>query len=131
MRDIRAGIYPDQPLPGEQQPAGTPSRPWLDAFLPISDTGTDVDLVVDLRDGELNGCVGQYDAEAGGFTAPYWMSVGEMLADIADVLTLGRPAQVDYARRKRAASPWSKAYVVEPYLIDDEELHWSHIPLED
>jgi len=130
MRDVQAGLYSDHPLPDEQQPAGTPSVAWLDGFLPISDTGTDLDLVVDLRDGELNGCVGEFDNESGGFGAPYWMSIADMLADVADALTLGRAAQQAYARRMHATSPWTKAKAVEPYLIDGEELHWSFVDLQ-
>jgi cell wall assembly regulator SMI1 len=119
--------------PGEQEPAGTYSQQWLDGFLPISDTGTDVDLIVDLRDGELNGCVGEFSSDRG-FGSPYWMSIGEMLADVADALTLDRPALVGYARRQQAASPNAKGSVRRPYLINDEdeaELHWSHVDLDD
>ncbi|MGW6281821.1 hypothetical protein [Kribbella sp. NPDC055071] len=136
-REMRRGTYANQERPGEQQPAGTPSFEWLDGFLPISDTGTDLDLVVDLRDGDLSGCVGEFDAEAGGFNAPYWLSIAEMLADVAQALTHDRPALVDYARRRKAASPYAKASVCWPYVIeaadDDEydELHWSHVPLHD
>ncbi|HET6987214.1 MAG TPA: hypothetical protein VFI00_11390, partial [Kribbella sp.] len=107
---------------------------WLDGFLPISDTGTDVDLVVDLRDGELNGCVGEFSSD-GGLESPYWMSIREMLADVADALTLDRPALVGYARRQQAASPYAKGSVRWPYLIDDEddanELRWSIVDVDD
>jgi hypothetical protein len=136
-REMLRGIWVRQERPGEEEPAGTASFEWLDAFLPISDTGTDVDLVVDLRDGELSGCVGEFDAEAGGLGTPYWMSVAEMLADIAQALTQDRPALVDYARRRQAASPYTKASVYWPSVIeaadDDEydELRWFRVPLDD
>lgn len=136
-REMLRSIYADRVRPGEVEPAGTRSVEWVDGFLPISDTGTDLELVVDLRDGELNGCVGEFSAEAGGFSSPYWLSVGEMLADIADALTLGRPAGLEYARRRLAAGPGTTAYAWEPYLLGEEdedevvELHWSHVTIDE
>ena len=98
-------IFTDRDRPGEQQPAGTRSFEWLDAFLPIGDAGTDVELFVDLRDGDLHGCIGSYDAPGGGFELPKWFSVTEMLSDVADALTLDQPALQDHGRRSHAAAP--------------------------
>ncbi len=84
---------------GGADPAGTPSRVWLDAFLPIADSGTDSELFIDLRSGDLSGCVAVFDGEGGGYKAHAWASIAEMLNDVADAMTLGRPALGDYARR--------------------------------
>jgi cell wall assembly regulator SMI1 len=121
-REMLRGIYADVPRPGELELAGTKSVEWLDSFLPISDAGTDVELFVDLRDGDLHGCVGQFDAPAGGFWAPYWTSTADMLADVADALTLGRPALHAYA--DRTSTPWSRVPAWVPYL-DEGRLRWS------
>ncbi|RZU15570.1 hypothetical protein EV645_3108 [Kribbella rubisoli] len=66
-----------------RDPAGTRAFDWLDAFLPIGDAGTDCSLIVDLREG-----------------------ISEMLADVADSLTLGQPALQDHGRRMHAATPF-------------------------
>ncbi|MEI8409058.1 MULTISPECIES: SMI1/KNR4 family protein [unclassified Kribbella] len=130
-REMLRGICADSARPGEQQPAGTRTFEWLDGFLPIGDAGTDVELFVDLRDGDLYGCVGQYDAPAGGFSTPRWMSITEMLADVADALILDQPALQDYARRNHAADPWSPApRAWHPYL-DDGRLRWNLVELDE
>ncbi|MEU4395246.1 SMI1/KNR4 family protein [Kribbella sp. NPDC023855] len=120
-RDRVRAVHSARPREGEGDPAGTASTAWLDAFLPISDSGNDVELFVDLRDGDLFGSVGQFDAEGGGFSYPQWASTAGMLADVADALTLGQPAMVDYARRQ--STEWSRAAPWEPY-VDDGRLRW-------
>ncbi|TKK82161.1 SMI1/KNR4 family protein [Kribbella jiaozuonensis] len=128
LRGITARVSPDRPLSNERDPAGTDSFDWLDAFLPIGDAGTDCLLFVDLREGEHHGCVGTFDNESGGFSIPEWFSITEMLADVADSLTLDRPALQDHGRRLHAATPfpthppmgWS------PY-IDDGRLRWKSV----
>jgi len=79
-RALLRGIYATYARPGEQDPAGSRSGEWLDSFLPISDTGTDLDLFIDLRDGDLYGCIGQFDAEAGGFEVPRRLDPGQACA---------------------------------------------------
>jgi cell wall assembly regulator SMI1 len=129
-REMLRGIYADSERRGEQQPAGTHSFEWLDGFLPIGDAGTDVELFVDLREGDLHGCVGQFDAPAGGFSTPRWMSITEMLSDVADALTLDQPALQDHGRRSHAADPWSPApRAWHPYL-DDGRLRWNLVELD-
>jgi hypothetical protein len=120
-RDKLRSIYAGLPRPGEVEPAGAKSVEWLDLFLPISDSGTDVELFVDLRDGDLYGCVGQFDADGDGFRASRWSSAAAMLADVADALTLGRPALSDYA--ERTSSPWSRVPAQVPY-VDGGRLRW-------
>lgn len=85
-REMLRGVWSETPRPGEGDQAGSRSLAWLDAFLPISDSGTDVQLFVDLRDGDLFGCIGEYAAESGGFTTPIWRSTAHMLAEVADAL---------------------------------------------
>lgn len=121
-RERLRGSYADGPRPGEIESAGSKSLEWLDLFLPISDSGTDLELFVDLREGDLYGCVGQFDAPAGGFWAPRWTSTADMLADVADSLTLGRPALQAYA--DRVSTPWSRLPAWLPY-VDEGELWWS------
>jgi cell wall assembly regulator SMI1 len=120
-REMLRSIYADRPRPGELAPAGAKSFEWLDSFLPIADSGTDVELFVDLRDGDLYGCIGQFDAPGGGFWAPYWTSTADMLADVADALTLGRPARQAYANM--ASTPWSRRPAQLPY-VDKGRLRW-------
>jgi hypothetical protein len=120
-RDRLRSIYVDHPRPGELEPAGTNSVEWLDAFLPISDSGTDVELFVDLRDGDLNGCIGQFDGEMNGFNAPFWTSTTQMLAEVADALTLGQPVLQAYAN---LGPPGSRLSPRLPHL-EDGRLSWT------
>lgn len=128
-RAMLRGVYADWERPGELEPAGTPSTAWLDSFLPIADSGTDVWLFADLRDGDLHGSVGAFDCE-GDFELPKWMSITEMLADVADALALNQPALQDHGRRRRAASPWSTAGAWKPY-VDDGRLRWNLVEVDD
>ncbi|WP_432888573.1 hypothetical protein ACQPYH_07975 [Kribbella sp. CA-245084] len=130
MRRITSSVSPDRELSAEQDPAGTRSFDWLDAFLPIGDAGTDCNLFVDLREGEHHGCVGTFDNESEGFSIPEWFSIGEMLADVADSLTLGQPALQDHGRRMHAATPFPAhpPYGWSPY-IDEGRLRWSLVEL--
>jgi hypothetical protein len=79
------------------QPAGTeaagsgPEEYWL--FIPIAWDGAGNDLVVDLRDGDLHGCVMAWWHERG--LAARWPGTGVMLADIRDALEHGRPENRD------------------------------------
>lgn len=131
LRGISATFAPERPLPGEQAPAGTGSFEWLDAFLPIGDAGTDIHLFVDLREGDQFGCVSTFDAESGGSSVPEWFSITEMLADVADALTLNQPALQDHGRRYQASirfpdrppSGWR------PY-IDENRLRWELVALD-
>jgi cell wall assembly regulator SMI1 len=128
-RDRWRRVYVDLERPGENHPAGTPTFTWLDGFLPIGDSFTDVELFVDLRDGDLYGCVGQFDAESG-FERPQWFSVTEMLADVADALTLDQPAMQDYGRRSHAAAPYWSPRAWRPY-VEEGRLRWNLVDLDD
>jgi len=130
LRSVWTTIDPGESGTGEGELAGTPTFPWLDAFLPIGDAGTDCHLFVDLREGEHFGCVGTFDAEMGGFTEPEWFSVTEMLADVADSLTLNQPALQAHARRVHAATqfPTSPPRAWTPH-VDDGYLRWNLVDL--
>lgn len=123
-REMLRRIYADLPRPGELELAGTRSSEWLNFFLSISDSGTDVELFVDLREGDLYGSVGQFDAEMGGFWVPRWTSTVDMLSDVADALNLGRPALQAYA--ERASTAWSRVPAEVPY-VDEGRLRWTPV----
>ncbi|WP_433166332.1 SMI1/KNR4 family protein [Kribbella sp. CA-247076] len=127
-REMWRQVYAGHDRPGDDQPAGTSSAAWLDSFLPIGDAFTDVELFVDLRDGDLYGCVGQFDSESG-FDLPRWFSVAEMLADVADALTLDQPALQDHGRRSHAAAPYWTPHAWHPY-VDDGRLRWNLVDLD-
>ncbi|WP_329006023.1 SMI1/KNR4 family protein [Kribbella sp. NBC_00709] len=130
MRTVTASVFPQRSLAAEQEPAGTRSFEWLDAFLPIGDAGTDCTLFVDLREGDQFGSVGNFDYEGGGFSGPRWFSITEMLADVADALTLNQPALQDHARRTHAATrfPTDPPRAWTPY-IDENYLRWSLVEI--
>lgn len=130
LRTVTASVFPERSQAAEHDPAGTRSFEWLDAFLPIGDAGTDSHLFVDLRDGEHHGCVGTFDYESGGFSGPRWFSIAEMLADVADALTLNQPALQDYGRRTHAATrfPTDPPRAWRPYL-DENYLRWDLVTL--
>ncbi|GAB3823699.1 SMI1/KNR4 family protein [Kribbella italica] len=88
-------VYADLPHEDADSPAGSYSFVWLDTFLPLAASGTDVDLFVDLRDGELHGCVDELDATEGS-TGPVWPSTAAMLSQVADAFVLGQPVQWAY-----------------------------------
>ncbi|MGW7687174.1 SMI1/KNR4 family protein [Kribbella sp. NPDC054772] len=128
LRQVWTSIVPERPYAAEQAPAGTRSFEWIDAFLPIGDAGTDCHLFVDLREGDHFGCVGNYDAQCGGFEEPEWFSITDMLADVADALTLDQPALANYGRRVAARMPPSPPRGWSPYL-DDRYLRWDLVDL--
>ncbi|WUJ75246.1 SMI1/KNR4 family protein [Kribbella soli] len=130
LQKVTASVFPERTRSNEQDPAGTATFEWLDAFLPIGDAGTDCHLFVDLREGELHGCVGGFDYESGGFSRPQWFSIGEMLADVADALTLNQPALQDHGRRTHAATqfPTHPPYAWTPYL-DEGRLRWDLVEI--
>lgn len=102
-------------------PAGTRSIEWHEGFLPIGDSWSDPNLVVDLRAGEQFGCIGEFDLESEGFTEPWWSGTTEMLYDVAEALVSGRPALADHAAR--AARPWRQVPAYGPHL-EDGRLEW-------
>lgn len=96
-RKMLRGIYGVRPRPEDDEPAGSRVVEWLDAFLPIGESGTSVSLFVDLRPGELHGCVCEFSPEQGGHhTAPKWGGVGAMLEDVAEAMVSRRPALQEY-----------------------------------
>lgn len=71
----------------DTEPAGTQAFAFLDGFVPIA--GDDEDyLVVDVRAGDLHGCVTVYHRE-GDSPGALWVSVSAMLSDLADSIELG------------------------------------------
>lgn len=91
-------VFADQDRDAEHDPAGSYSFDWLDAFLPIGDAGTDIELFVDLRDGDLFGCIGEI-ASDGEYVRPYWPSTTAMLSDVAEAFAFNRPVRLDYGTR--------------------------------
>jgi cell wall assembly regulator SMI1 len=85
------------PRPEDNDPAGSRALEWLDAFLPFGDSWSDPVLIIDLREGDLHGCIGEFDPEDEGFDAPRWTSTAHMLSDVAAALINRRPAMQDYA----------------------------------
>jgi cell wall assembly regulator SMI1 len=77
--------------------AGEPSHAFQSAFLPVAADRSGQYLFVDLRDGPLRGCVGQWDHERSFDDAIRWPSVTEMLSDVADALWHGVPAMTFHA----------------------------------
>ncbi|TWD79642.1 cell wall assembly regulator SMI1 [Kribbella amoyensis] len=111
---------------GDADPAGTLSTEWLGAFLPIGESGTSVKLFVDLRPGDLHGCVGEYSPEDGGFhSVPWWPSVGVMLEDLAEAMVNRRPACQEYATATTTA--WSKPRPYLPTVEEDGYLRWDRV----
>ncbi|GAA3119237.1 cell wall assembly regulator SMI1 [Kribbella aluminosa] len=121
-REMLCRIYSEWDRPAETQPAGSRSSEWLDGFLPIGDAGTDSHLLVDLRQGDLHGSVGTFDAEGGGFDGPKWFTISEMYADVADSLAHNQPALQAHAYRTHAAT---QSHIPTPRL---DALHRRNLP---
>ncbi|ONI78202.1 hypothetical protein BWI15_01585 [Kribbella sp. ALI-6-A] len=88
-------VYADMPAEDADKPAGSYSFVWLDSFVPLAASGTDVDLFVDLRDGDLHGCIDELDATEGS-SGPLWPSTAVMLSQVADAFVLGKPIEQVY-----------------------------------
>ncbi|MGW6281822.1 SMI1/KNR4 family protein [Kribbella sp. NPDC055071] len=127
-REVWQSVFGTRERRGDAEPAGTYSMSWLNSFLPIAESGTDVSLYVDLRAGDLFGSVGKFDSESG-TDLPQWTSTTEMLADVAAALTLDQPALVDLANRRRTTDPYSTPAAWKPSL-DEGQLTWTSIPLD-
>jgi cell wall assembly regulator SMI1 len=89
MLGVAAQFPPDGPA---SEVAGDSSETWQPLFLPIAaDTGS-VTLFADLRDGDLHGCIMEFD-KVGACEAPAnWRSVSAMLTDVAAALVHDRAA---------------------------------------
>jgi cell wall assembly regulator SMI1 len=74
---------------GEQSPAGSMAWLWVPSFVEIAHDITASRLFVDLRPGELRGCVTMWDRDEGALDEPHWASVSEMLEQTASSLELG------------------------------------------
>ena len=77
----------------ERQAAGSRASHFLSSWVPIADDGGGDRLFVDLRPGELHGCVGRFWED--GFHGPdygvhFWASVAHMAETLADALETGR-----------------------------------------
>ena len=82
----------------EAEPAGSRASFFLSAWVPIAENGGGGMLFVDLRPGELQGCVGRFWED--GFHGPhygvhFWTSVAQMAQTLADALEAGRWAPDD------------------------------------
>lgn len=109
-------------LPEPQNVAGTKAMRFHPAFLPFADDHAGTKLFVDLRPGDLHGCIGQWDPEQIGFiNGPVWAGTAAMLADVAQSLTTGNPVFGSY---DDPPGP-DRREPMEPELIDDDSwLHW-------
>lgn len=77
----------------EAQPAGSRASLFLSGWVPIADDGGGDHLFVDLRPGELHGCVCRFWED--GFHGPdygvhFWSNVAHMAESLADALAAGR-----------------------------------------
>jgi cell wall assembly regulator SMI1 len=88
----------------DNEPAGTAADiPWLPSWLPIAHNLGGSHLFLDLREGSERGWVGMMHKEEISFVQPVWLSVGDMLAEVADALVngtdiRGRHAEVEDGR---------------------------------
>jgi cell wall assembly regulator SMI1 len=120
-REIMKSIFGEDPRQEDSEPAGSRAVEWSNAFLPFGDSFSDSSLVIDLRDGELRGCIGEFDPEGEGFDAPRWSSTAHMLADVAEALVNGRPAMRDYAD----GAVWPEARLpAQVPQVEDGRLTW-------
>lgn len=71
----------------EAEPAGELVGDWLTSFLPFGQSALGSDLFVDLRFGELHGCVRESHDE--GVTDPVCGSVSELLENVLAAMTDG------------------------------------------
>ena len=76
---------------GENEAAGSMAWLWVPSFVEIAHDVTACRLFVDLRPGELIGCVTVWDRDQGALGEPRWASVTHMLEDTASSLELGVP----------------------------------------
>jgi cell wall assembly regulator SMI1 len=117
-------VYGEKRRPEDDQPAGTRSDEWLDAFLPIADAAVGVSLFVDLRPGDRYGCVCEFDPESGGHvSAPWWTGVADMFEDVAEAMVNGRPALQEYSNGAR----WRLRPVLPGFEEDDDYLRWDSV----
>jgi cell wall assembly regulator SMI1 len=83
----------------QAEPAGSRAHLFLRSWVPIADDTGGNWLFVDLRPGELHGCVGRWWHDDG-FHGPdygvhFWASVADMAQNLADALETGRWAPDD------------------------------------
>ncbi|MER6718256.1 SMI1/KNR4 family protein [Streptomyces halstedii] len=69
--------------------AGSSSTEFSRYFAPIGDDATGDLLVIDLRPGNLHGCILAWGKTDGHFGAPVWLSVEEMWKDVTKALETG------------------------------------------
>ncbi|MGD3109434.1 SMI1/KNR4 family protein [Streptomyces sp. YGL11-2] len=84
-------ISGDSPSNNEST-AGAAIQGYSKYFFPVGDDTTGDLLVVDLRPGDLHGCIVAWGNVDGHFGSPVWGSVVEMWSDVADALETGSPA---------------------------------------
>lgn len=72
--------------------AGSAGSSFHPAWIPIAGDGFADELVVDLRPGALQGCVLEWEQEAGQAVRSEWRGVSAMLRDVYRSLTEGVPA---------------------------------------
>ncbi|WP_407444583.1 hypothetical protein [Rhodococcus sp. (in: high G+C Gram-positive bacteria)] len=91
-----------------ERPAGSPADRFLPQFIPIAEDNTGAVLVVDTRDGKLNGCVSEFSTSMGGSEA-LWPSIGVMVGDVITALTSDESLlQGKYRPELREGLTWSR-----------------------
>lgn len=92
------------------EPAGSTGEMFalLPEFLPIGSDGCGWYLLIDLRQGDQQGCVRELDKYEG-LQPPLWAGVEEMLASVADALENGTPAAGYVAAIEDGELAWSPA----------------------
>jgi cell wall assembly regulator SMI1 len=131
MTDISREVGDAEDLAAmEGEPAGSRASHFLSAWVPVAGDGCGDMLFVDLRPGELYGCVGRFWED--GFHGPeygvhFWTSVGQMAQTLAEALEAGRWAPDDTGEQDKV--PVVTDGVLEWEDPDDwETLSWTPDP---
>jgi len=91
-------------------------------FLPIATDTCGQMLYLDLRSGDLYGCVMEWDPESPNPGCPMWPNVAAMLADTAAAMTDSIPALSEHAERMRRLGLWCDPATV---MVDsDGTIEW-------
>jgi len=91
-----------------ERPAGSPADRFVPQFIPIAEDNTGAVLIVDMRSGELSGCVIEFSTSMGGSEA-LWPSLGALVSDVITALTTnGALFQGKYRPEVGAGLTWSR-----------------------
>jgi cell wall assembly regulator SMI1 len=126
LADPWAHMEPDSDV--HDLEAGTFTGRFQLTLVPISEDHCGQVNFVDLRAGRLHGCIGEWDHEEGFLRPPTWMSVTDMLTDVANALDSGGPAMVEFAERL-----WPAGSASDPrawaHVDGNGELEWNDQPV--